>query len=162
MEMEIDGTYGRTSVYSALTCSRGRGDADHFRTNSRYWRSPTLNTPNCFKRLVVEALSSLHADMASSADEVPPTKDEDVPMSEPSRVSSPKELRNALYAKCASFEEGHIFYQDDIFAFGIIPDNSVEQLQAYTKQLTKDGLFKLMSKDGKACWRVVKRADAAK
>ena len=99
--------------------------------------------------------------MASSADELPP-KDEDVTMSEPSRVSSPTELRSALYAKCASFEEGHVFNQDDIFAFHIIPDNSVEKLLAYTKQLAKDGLFKLMSKDGKACWKVVKRADAVK
>lgn len=99
--------------------------------------------------------------MASSADEVP-TKDEDVTMSEPSGVSSPKELRNALYAKCASFEEGHVFSQDDLLTFGIIPDNSIEQLLAYTKQLAKDGLFKLMSKDGKACWKVVKRADAVK
>lgn len=99
--------------------------------------------------------------MASSADDVP-TKDEDVPMSERSRVSSPKELRNALYAKCASFEDGHVFTQDDILAFDIIPDNSIEQLLAYTKQLSKDGLFKLMSKDGKACWKVVKRADAVK
>ena len=99
--------------------------------------------------------------MASSVDEVP-TKDEDVTMSEPSGVSSPKELRSALYAKCASFEEGHVFTQDDIFAFQIIPDNSVEKLLAYTRQLAKDGLFRLMSKDGKACWKVVKRADAVK
>lgn len=99
--------------------------------------------------------------MASSTEEVP-AKDEDITMAEPSGVSSPKELRNALYARCASFEEGHIFNQDELFAFDIIPDNSVEQLQAYTKQLAKDGLFKLMTKDGKACWKVVKRADAIK
>lgn len=99
--------------------------------------------------------------MASSTEEVP-AKDEDITMTEPSGVSSPKELRNALYARCASFEEGHIFDQYELFAFDIIPDNSVEQLQAYTKQLAKDGLFKLMTKDGKACWKVVKRADAIK
>lgn len=99
--------------------------------------------------------------MASSAEEVP-AKDEDVTMIEPSGVSSPKELRNALYARCASFEEGHIFNQDELFAFGIIPENSIEQLLVYTKQLAKDGLFKLMAKDGKACWKVVKRADAVK
>lgn len=99
--------------------------------------------------------------MASSAEEVP-AEDEDVTMTEPSDVSSPKELRNALYARCASFEVGHVFNQDELFAFKIIPDNSVEQLLAYTKQLAKDGLFKLMTKDGKACWKVVKRADAVK
>lgn len=99
--------------------------------------------------------------MASSAEEVP-AEDEDVTMTEPNDVSSPKELRNALYARCASFEVGHVFNQDELFAFKIIPDNSVEQLLAYTKQLAKDGLFKLMTKDGKACWKVVKRADAVK
>ena len=99
--------------------------------------------------------------MASSADELLP-KDEDAAMGRPGEKSSPKELRNALYARCASFEEGRVFSQDELFGFGIIPDNSVEQLLAYTKQLTKDGLFKLMTKDGKACWKVVKRADAVK
>lgn len=99
--------------------------------------------------------------MASSTEEVP-FKDDDVTMTEPSGVSSPKELRNALYARCASFEEGHIFNQDELFAFDIVPDNSIEQLLAYTKQLAKDGLFKLMTKDGKVCWKVVKRADAVK
>lgn len=99
--------------------------------------------------------------MASSVEETP-AKDEDVTMIEPSGVSSPKELRNALYARCASFEEGHVFDQDELLAFRIIPENSIEQLLSYTKQLAKDGLFKLMSKDGKACWKVVKRADAVK
>ena len=99
--------------------------------------------------------------MASSADEVA-TKDEDVIMGEPSVASSPKELRNALYARCASFEEGHVFGQDELFSFKIVPDNSIEQLLAYTRQLAKDGLFKLMTKDGKVCWKVVKRADAIK
>lgn len=99
--------------------------------------------------------------MASSTEEVP-SKDDDVAMTEPSGVSSPKELRNALYGRCASFEEGHIFTQDELLAFDIIPEKSIEHLLAYTKQLAKDGLFKLMTKDGKACWKVVKRADAVK
>ena len=99
--------------------------------------------------------------MASSAEEVP-LKDEDASMTGQKSVSSPKELRNALYARCASSEEGHVFNQDELLAFNIIPDNSIEQLLAYTRQLTKDGLFKLMTKDGKVCWKVVKKADAAK
>lgn len=89
-------------------------------------------------------------------------KDEDVTMIEPSGVSSPKELKNALYARCASLEEGKAFSQDDLLSFNIIPNNDIEQLLLYTKQLAKDGLFKLMAKDGKACWRVVKKDDAAK
>ena len=99
--------------------------------------------------------------MASSAEEMP-AKDEDVVMMEPSGVSSPKELRNALYARCASFEEGHVFDQDELFGFGIIPESSIDKLLVYTRQLAKEGLFKVMTKDGKACWKVVKRADAVK
>ena len=99
--------------------------------------------------------------MASSVEEAP-AKDEDVSMIETSGASSPKELRNALYARCASLEEGHVFDQDDLLTFGIIPENSLEQLLVYTRQLAKDGLFKLMTKDNKACWKVVKRADAVK
>lgn len=92
------------------------------------------------------------------------TKDEDIIMGErePSSVSSHKEIRNALYARCASLEEKHVFDQEELLSFGVIPDNNVEQLLVHTRQLAKDGLFKLMAKDGKACWRVVKRADAAK
>ena len=98
--------------------------------------------------------------MASSADEVP-TKDEGV-NGEPRGVSSDKELRNALYAKCADFEEENVFTQDELIAFDIIPDNSIEKLQEITKQLANDGLFKVMKKDSKPCWKVVKRADALK
>ena len=83
-------------------------------------------------------------------------------MTEPSGVSSPKELKMALYARCASLEEGRVFSQDDLLSFNIIPDNNVQQLLIHTKQLAKDGLFKVMSKDNKICWKVVKKADAAK
>lgn len=77
-------------------------------------------------------------------------------------VSSPKELKNALYARCASENDGKVFFQSDLLSYNIIPGNDVEKLLAYTQQLLKEGLFKLMSKDGKICWRVVKRDDAAK
>ena len=97
-------------------------------------------------------------------------KDEDVSVhdidaAEPSPkdgVSSPKELKNALYARCASEDDGKVFFQGDLLSYNIIPDNNVEKLLLYTQQLLNEGLFKLMSKDGKTCWRVVKRDDAAK
>lgn len=91
-----------------------------------------------------------------------PTKDEDPTMGEPSGVSSPQELRNALYARCATFEENHVFDQNELLSFNILPENNVEKLIVHTNRLAKDGLFKLMTKDGKACWKVVKRSDAAK
>ena len=89
-------------------------------------------------------------------------REEDVGMAEPSGVSSPKELKLALYARCASLEENRIFGQDELLSFDIIPDNNVEQLFMLTKQLAKEGLFKVMSKHGTICWKVVKKADAAK
>ena len=97
-------------------------------------------------------------------------KDEDLPAhdidaAEPSPkdgVSSPKELKNALYARCASEDDGKVFFQSDLLSYNIIPDNNVEKLLLYTQQLLNEGLFKLMTKEGKTCWRVVKRDDAAK
>lgn len=100
--------------------------------------------------------------MASSGPKDEPDGDGDDLMNEPSGQSSPKELKMALYTRCASLEEGQVFGQDELLAFNIIPDNNIDQLLAYTKQLAKDGLFKVMQKDGKICWKVVKKADAAK
>ncbi|MCJ1348449.1 34-kDa subunit of RNA polymerase III (C) [Peltigera leucophlebia] len=77
-------------------------------------------------------------------------------------VSSPKMLKNALYARCANLPAESIFSQDDLLSLDVIPGNDLEQLLSCTRQLTKEGLFKLMSKDGRACWKVVKRDDAAK
>ena len=88
--------------------------------------------------------------------------DGDVPMTESSGVSSPKELKMALYARCANLEEGRVFDQDELLSFGLIPDNSIQDLLLHTRQLAKDGLFKIMTKDNKICWKVVKKADAAK
>ncbi len=97
-------------------------------------------------------------------------KEEDVPVldidaAEPSQkdgVSSPKELKNALYARCAREDDGKVFFQADLLSYNIIPDNNIEKLLLYTQQLLNEGLFKLMTKDGRTCWRVVRRDDAAK
>lgn len=86
-------------------------------------------------------------------------KAEDV---EPSTVSSQKELKNALYARCANQPAERVFSQNDLLSLNVIPNNDLQQLLLCTRQLTKDGLFKLWSRDGRACWRVVKRDDAAK
>ena len=99
--------------------------------------------------------------MESEANEDAAT-DGDTVMKEPDGTSSPKELKNALYARCASQPDGTVFTQDELLSFGIVPENDVQRLLVYTKQLTKDGLFKLMTKDGKVCWRVVRKDDAAK
>ena len=74
----------------------------------------------------------------------------------------PKIVKNALFARCANLPAESIFSQDDLLSLDVIPCNDLEQLLSCTRQLTKDGLFKLMSKDGRACWKVVKRDDAAK
>ena len=83
------------------------------------------------------------------------TKDEDA-------TSSQKELKNALYARCANLPADRVFNQQDLFSLEVIPDNDLQLLLICTQQLTKEGLFKLMTKDGRACWKVVKKDDAAK
>jgi len=100
--------------------------------------------------------------MATLAPKDDPDGDGDVVMKEPSGVSSPKELKMALYTRCASLEHDLVFNQDELLAFNIIPDNNLDQLLVYTKQLAKDGLFKVMQKDGRICWKVVNKSDAAK
>ncbi|KAL6714016.1 34-kDa subunit of RNA polymerase III (C) [Lecanora helva] len=87
---------------------------------------------------------------------------EDVTMTEPSGVSSSKELKMALYSRCASMEENRLFDQEDLLSFNIIPNNDVHRLLVLTQQLAKEGLLKIMTKDGGICWRVIKKADAAK
>ena len=86
----------------------------------------------------------------------------DVEEGEINAVSSEKELRNALYARCASQPADKIFNQNDLLSLDVIPNNDLNQLLSCTRRLTKEGLFKLMSRDGRACWKVVKREDAAK
>lgn len=81
---------------------------------------------------------------------------------EPSAVPSTKELKHALYARCATQPADRVFAQQDLLAFDVIPDGDLKQLQACTTQLSKEGLLKMMTKDGKLCWKLVKKEDAAK
>lgn len=77
-------------------------------------------------------------------------------------AASTNEIKNALYARCANLGAEKVYSQRDLLAFKIIPNDDLNELLSCTRQLTKEGLFKLMSKDGKACWKVVKKEDAAK
>ncbi|KAL8942833.1 MAG: hypothetical protein Q9216_001448 [Gyalolechia sp. 2 TL-2023] len=79
-----------------------------------------------------------------------------------SSTSSPQEIKTALYARCASFPSETIFSQDDLLELAIIPNNALDLLLQCTKKLTQEGLFKLLSRDGRAVWRVVKKEDAQK
>ena len=81
---------------------------------------------------------------------------------ESSAISSTKELKHALYARCASQSADRIFTQQDLLAFDVTPNGDLKQLQACTTQLSKEGLLKMMTRDGKLCWKLVKKEDAAK
>ena len=76
--------------------------------------------------------------------------------------SSIEELKNAMYAACASLPENKTFDQAELLDLGTVPDRDIHLLQKCTTQLTKEGLFKLMTKNNRVCWRVVKRANAAR
>ena len=76
--------------------------------------------------------------------------------------SSFKELKNALYARCAIQPSDTIFYQHDLLDFGVIPNNDLGQLVSCTNKLAQEGLLKVLKKDDTICWRVVKKEDAAK
>ena len=81
---------------------------------------------------------------------------------EPRAISSTKELKHALYARCASQPADRVFTQQDLLAFDVTPNGDLKQLQACTTQLSKEGLLKMMTRDGKLCWKLVKKEDAAK
>ncbi|MCJ1476218.1 34-kDa subunit of RNA polymerase III (C) [Lambiella insularis] len=80
----------------------------------------------------------------------------------PIAPSSPKELANALYASCASQSADKTFNQEELLSLNIIPNNSLEQLVRCIDRLAKDGLLKIHTKEGKPCWKVVKKEDAKK
>ena len=75
---------------------------------------------------------------------------------------SAAELQQALYAACASQPLDKAFSQQDLQDLNVIPNNDLNQLHACAQALTKERLFKLFTKDGIPCWKVVKKEDAAK
>ncbi|KAL9000239.1 MAG: hypothetical protein Q9169_001141 [Polycauliona sp. 2 TL-2023] len=76
--------------------------------------------------------------------------------------SSPLEIKNALYARCASLPSETVFSQHELLGLEIIPNKDIKLLLQCTQELTSEGLFKLLTRDGRACWRVVKKEDAQK
>lgn len=76
--------------------------------------------------------------------------------------SSPKELSNALYASCASQAADKTFNQEELLSLNIIPNNNLEKLLQCLDRLARDGLLKVHTKEGKPCWKVVKKEDAKK
>lgn len=124
--------------------------------------TPKINVHLIRRLTIAKRLVSLIAiEMAKDKDD-DSSKIEDAAPMEIDPVSSQKMLKNALYARCANLPADRIFSQNDLLSLEVIPNNDLDQLLSCTRQLTKEGLFKLMSRDGRACWKVVKRDDAAK
>ncbi|KAL8688961.1 MAG: hypothetical protein Q9218_005253 [Villophora microphyllina] len=86
----------------------------------------------------------------------------DIVSSDPSAGSSSLELKNALYARCAALPADTIFDQKALLNLNVIPNNELTLLLDCTQKLTQEGLFKLLSRENRACWRVVKKEDAQK
>ncbi|KAL8739136.1 MAG: hypothetical protein Q9181_000165 [Wetmoreana brouardii] len=82
--------------------------------------------------------------------------------SDPTSNLSPLEIRNALYARCAAHPADTIFDQKALFALNVIPNNNLKLLLECTQKLTQESLFKLLAREGRAHWRVVKKEDAQK
>ena len=73
-----------------------------------------------------------------------------------------EELCNALYASCSTHPVDKLFSQDELLSFHVIPNGDLGQLTECLNNLTSQGLFKLMNKDGGVVWKIVKKEDAAK
>lgn len=80
--------------------------------------------------------------------------------------SAHSELAHALYARCAQQAPGTQFDQHALLALNVIPDGKeeaqVKTLWQCMQKLTNEGLFKLLTKDGRVVWRLVRKTDAAK
>ncbi|KAL8904871.1 MAG: hypothetical protein Q9207_002994 [Kuettlingeria erythrocarpa] len=86
----------------------------------------------------------------------------DVDHARPPATLSSQEIKTALYARCATLPAETIFSQADLLELGIIPNNAVNILLECTKNLTEEGLFKLLTQENRPVWRVVKKEDAQK
>ena len=73
-----------------------------------------------------------------------------------------EEIKNALYARCASQPADKYFDQSDLLSFGVIPNDDASLLHACAHQLTQKGLLKVHKRAGGVCWKVVKQEDAEK
>ena len=101
--------------------------------------------------------------MASEISSLPPTSGAVQADSEAGVVqASQKELKNALYARCANIGADTVFTQQDLTALGIIPNDDLKLLQTCINQLLKEGLLKVLKKDSGLCWKVIRKEDAAK
>lgn len=77
---------------------------------------------------------------------------------------SSTELKNALYARCAEQPPDTQFDQRNLLALNVIPKGKDQDQLLFEcmQKLTDEGLFKLLTKDGRVVWRIVRKSDAAK
>lgn len=76
--------------------------------------------------------------------------------------ASPLELAKFMYARCANQPADRTFDQDDLLALKVIPADDLALLLDCVNQLTRQGLLKVYKRDGRVCWKVVKKEEAAK
>ena len=80
-----------------------------------------------------------------------------------SSETSVKDLANDLYAACVHHtEDTALFFQEDFLQLDVIPGRSLDKLNECVSRLSSQGLLKLHMQDGRACWKVIDVADAAK
>ena len=75
-------------------------------------------------------------------------------------AAASKELCSAVYAACSAQAIDNLLTQDDFLSLNVIPEGDLELLTMCLNTLTKEGLLKLMTKEGKPCWKVIKKEDA--
>ena len=101
--------------------------------------------------------------MANEARSLPPTSRALQADGEAESVqASQKELKNALYARCANSGPDAVFTQQDLLALGIIANEDLTILTTCINQLMKEGLLRVLKKDSSLCWKVIRKEDAAK
>jgi DNA-directed RNA polymerase III subunit RPC6 len=70
------------------------------------------------------------------------------------------DVRSAIYAACAAQNPEKFWFQEDFMNLGLVPNNDPSQLASHLNTLSGQGLVKNYQKDGRPCWKVVKKEDA--
>ncbi len=73
-----------------------------------------------------------------------------------------KQLKDALYARCAQEDPEKRFSTEDLLELGVIRRNDHEMLMQCTQVLLAEGLFQVSSTLDGALFQVIRKEDAAR
>lgn len=73
-----------------------------------------------------------------------------------------EDIASELYEKCRKiFPADHLFYQDDLFNLGVIPNTELQVLLQCTQSLVDRKLFRVLEgRENHLAWKLISQEDA--